>query len=190
MLRGAKKPILGIGRSKGSREALTREAGQVWGKLELHKQRCRESRGSRACPPGPWQRPDSPEQRAGAGVEGPAPQLAACRGEYASSWLWGPVGLSFDVNAVSFCQEVSHFKFREPQGLGNVTLSVRDGFSTWVSPASGAYQPCKVNYLISASLSFLICKVCEIFLKELWGWNNVLFVKCLAYNQGLMSISY
>ena len=77
------------------------------------------------------------------------------------------MGLSFDVNAVSFYQEVSHFKFREPQGLGNVTLSVRDGFSTWVSPASGAYQPCKVNYLISASLSFLICKVCEIFLKEL-----------------------
>ena len=73
------------------------------------------------------------------------------------------MGLSFDVSAVSFCQEVSHFKFREPQGLGNIALSVCDGFSTWVSPASGAYQPRKVNYLISASLSFLIYKVCEHF---------------------------
>ena len=147
MLRGAKKPVLAIGRSKGSKEALTREARQVWGHLELQEQRCFESGGSRL--PQNW----------GPGLGWKPCPTASCPQGRRCKWIaLTACGLSFDVSAVSFCQVVSLFEFRGPQGLGNIALSVCDG-----SAHGFRLLLVLTSHVISVSLSFLIRQVCEHF---------------------------
>lgn len=112
MLRGAKKPILGLGRSKGCKESLTKSGWAGVKTAGVTRTEMLWERGAEQVT-GPG-RADSPKQRAGAGVEGPAPQLAAYRGEGRGVALRACRALIWS-QCWWFCQVASHFKFREPR---------------------------------------------------------------------------